>query len=97
MKIGLVLAGGGGKGAYELGVWKALKQLNLTKYISVFSGTSIGAFNSILFAMDELEKADKLWEEVTMEKLVPISKTELIKRGIGLYIGGKNLQLAKSF
>lgn len=97
MKIGLVLAGGGGKGAYELGVWKALKQLNLTKYISVFSGTSIGAFNSILFAMDELEKADKLWEEVTMEKLVPISKTELIKRGIGLYIGGKNLQLAKKF
>lgn len=97
MKIGLVLSGGGGKGAYELGVWKALKQLNLTKYISVFSGTSIGAFNSILFAMDELEKADKLWEEVTMERLVPISKTELIKRGIGLYIGGKNLQLAKKF
>ena len=97
MKIGLVLAGGGGKGAYELGVWKALKQLNLTKYISVFSGTSIGAFNSILFAMDEVEKADKLWEEVTMEKLVPISKKELIKRGIGLYIGGKNLQLAKKF
>ena len=97
MKIGLVLAGGGGKGAYELGVWKALKQLNLTKYISVFSGTSIGAFNSVLFAMDEMEKADELWEEVTMDKLVPVSKTELIKRGIGLYIGGKNLQLAKRF
>ena len=44
MKIGLVLSGGGGKGAYELGVWKALKELNLNKYISVFSGTSIGAF-----------------------------------------------------
>lgn len=97
MKIGLVLAGGGGKGAYELGVWKALRELNLTKYISVFSGTSIGAFNSVLFAMDEMEKAEKLWEEVTMEKLVPVSKTELIKRGIGLYIGGKNLQLAKKF
>ena len=39
MKIGLVLSGGGGKGAYELGVWKALKELNLNKYISVFSGT----------------------------------------------------------
>lgn len=97
MKIGLVLAGGGGKGAYELGVWKALKELNLTQYISVFSGTSIGAFNSILFAMDDMEKADKLWEEVTMDKLVPISKGELIKRGIGLYLGGKNLQLAKKF
>ena len=97
MKIGLVLAGGGGKGAYELDVWKALKQLNLTKYISVFSGTSIGAFNSVLFAMDDIDKADSLWEEVTMDKLVPISKTELIKRGIGLYLGGKNLQLAKKF
>ena len=97
MKIGLVLAGGGGKGAYELGVWKALDELKLTKYITVFSGTSIGAFNSVLFAMNDMKKADELWEGVTMDKLVPISKSELIKRGIGLYIGGKNLQLAKKF
>ena len=97
MKIGLVLAGGGGKGAYELGVWKALDELKLTKYITVFSGTSIGAFNSVLFAMNDMKKADELWEEVTMDKLVPISKSELIKRGIGIYIGGKNLQLAKKF
>lgn len=97
MKIGLVLAGGGGKGAYELGVWKALDELKLTKYITVFSGTSIGAFNSVLFAMNDMKKADELWEEVTMDKLVPISKSELIKRGIGLYIGEKNLQLAKKF
>ena len=97
MKIGLVLAGGGGKGAYELGVWKALDELKLTKYITVFSGTSIGAFNSVLFAMNDMKKADELWEEVTMDKLVPKSKSELIKRGIGLYIGGKNLQLAKKF
>lgn len=97
MKIGLVLAGGGGKGAYELGVWKALDELKLTKYITVFSGTSIGAFNSVLFAMNDMKKADELWEEVTMDKLVPISKSELIKRGIGLYIGGKNLKLAKKF
>ena len=97
MKIGLVLAGGGGKGAYELGVWKALDELKLTKYITVFSGTSIGAFNSVLFAMNDMKKADELWEEVTMDKLVPISKSELIKRGLGLYIGGKNLQLAKKF
>ena len=97
MKIGLVLSGGGGKGAYELGVWKALRELGLSKYISVFSGTSIGAFNSVLFAMDDMEKAEKLWEEVTMDKLVPLNKMELLKRGIGLYLGGKNLQLAKRF
>lgn len=97
MKIGLVLSGGGGKGAYELGVWKALKELGLSQHISVFSGTSIGAFNAVLFAMDDMENAEKLWEEVTMEKLVPLSKGELLKRGVGLYLGGKNIQLAKKF
>lgn len=97
MKIGLVLAGGGGKGAYELGVWKALRDLGISKYISVFSGTSIGAFNAVLFAMDDIKKAEQLWDEVTMDKLVPVTKKELIKRGIGLYIGGKNIQLAKKF
>lgn len=97
MKIGLVLSGGGGKGAYELGVYKALSELGISKHIQVFSGTSIGAFNSVLFAMDEMDKADMLWDEITMEMLVPLSKTELIKRGIGLYLGGKNLNLAKRF
>ena len=43
--------------------------------------------------MDDLEKAENLWDEVTMDKLVPISKKELIKRGIGLYLGSKNPQL----
>lgn len=97
MKIGLVLSGGGGKGAYELGVWKALKDLELDKYIDVFSGTSIGAFNAVLFAQDDVNAADALWEEVTMEKLVPISKFDLLKRGIELTIGSKHLNLAKKY
>ncbi|MGL5150565.1 MAG: patatin-like phospholipase family protein [Clostridium sp.] len=95
MKIGLVLSGGGGKGAYELGVWKALTELELDKYINVFSGTSIGAFNAVLFAQGDMELCDMLWDEVTMEKLVPISKFELFKKGVGLFIGGKNPTLAK--
>lgn len=97
MKIGLVLAGGGGKGAYELGVWRALKELNISEHISVFSGASIGGVNAMLFAMDDIEKAEQMWEEVSMDKLVPVGKLELLKRGIGLYIGGKNPQLAKKF
>lgn len=97
MKIGLVLSGGGGKGAYEVGVWKALKELNIDKYISVFSGTSIGAFNAVLFAQDDMEAAEELWKEVTMDKLVPLSKFDLMKKGIGLVIGGKNINLAKKF
>ena len=28
MKTAIVLSGGGGKGAYQIGVWKALRKLN---------------------------------------------------------------------
>ena len=38
-KIGLVLAGGGGKGAYHIGVWRALRQYGIDKNISSISGT----------------------------------------------------------
>lgn len=97
MKIGLVLAGGGGKGAYELGVWKALKELSIDKYIDVFSGTSIGAFNAALFAQDDLEKAVELWDKVTMDSLVPISKFNLVKKGIALSVGAKNMNFVKKY
>lgn len=97
MKIGLVLAGGGGKGAYQLGVWKALKELSIDKYISVFSGTSIGAFNAALFAQDDLEKAIELWDNVTMDSLVPLSKFDLIKKGIALSVGSKNMNFVKKY
>lgn len=97
MKIGLVLSGGGGKGAYELGVWKALKELEVDRYIDVFAGTSIGAFNAVLFAQDNLEAAETLWEEVTIDKIIPISKFDLLKKGIGIFIGGKNINFAKKY
>ncbi|ATD54496.1 patatin-like phospholipase family protein [Clostridium chauvoei] len=97
MKIGLVLSGGGGKGAYELGVWKALKELGIDKYIEVFSGASIGAFNAVLFAQDDIDAAEELWDEVTMDKLVPIGKIELFKKGLELAIGGKYLNIAKKY
>lgn len=97
MKIGLVLSGGGGKGAYELGVWKALKELDLAKHIDVFSGTSIGAFNAVLFAQDDMVLAEGLWDEVTMDKLMPLSKFELFRKGVGLAIGSKNPNFAKKY
>ena len=36
MEYGLVLAGGGVRGAYQIGVWKALKELKIK--VSVVSG-----------------------------------------------------------
>lgn len=91
MKVGLVLSGGGGKGAYELGVWKAIKELGIDKYIRAVSGASIGAMNAMLFAQDDYEAALEMWREVTLQKLLPINNKELIKKGVTLAIGSKTL------
>ena len=53
-EYGLVLAGGGTKGAYEVGVWKALKEMNIN--ITAVVGASIGALNGALFLQDLFHK-----------------------------------------
>ncbi len=59
--IGLVFAGGGGKGAYEIGVWKYLHEIGLDQYVRVVSGTSVGALNAALFVGGTYEVAEDLW------------------------------------
>ena len=59
MKRALVLSGGGAKGAYELGVYKALKRLGIK--IDLITGTSIGAINGALLVTGEYKKAKKFW------------------------------------
>lgn len=70
---GLVLAGGGGKGAYEIGAWKAIRERkDLT--ISAVSGTSVGALNAALFATGDYEKAHSIWERQVNEDVILTSK-----------------------
>ena len=47
-KLGIVFSGGGGKGGYEIGVWKYFRKIGLDKYVRVVSGTSVGALNTPL-------------------------------------------------
>lgn len=66
-KIGLVLSGGGAKGAYEIGVYKALKKLN--KQIDIVTGTSIGAINGMFIAQKDLKGALKLWKHLSFKTI----------------------------
>jgi len=59
LSIGLVLNGGGGKGAYQIGVWKHLKEKNIS--LDYISGTSAGGLNAALIASGDLDKAIGLW------------------------------------
>ncbi|SCX09719.1 NTE family protein [Lachnospiraceae bacterium YSD2013] len=65
--IGLVFSGGGGKGAYEIGVWKYLHETGLDKSICSISGTSVGALNAALFAGSNYETAEEIWLNMTSE------------------------------
>lgn len=68
MKRAIALSGGGTKGAYELGVWKALNELNVD--YQIVTGTSIGSINGALMATGDYEKAVELWSTITMEDMM---------------------------
>ncbi len=59
---GLVLEGGGAKGAYHIGVYRALMELGFE--FSGITGTSIGALNGAMIAQGDYDRAYKLWSEL---------------------------------
>ena len=67
MKRALVLSGGGSKGSYEIGVWKALRKLHI-KY-DIITGTSIGALNGALMTQKTYFKALYIWHKLSLEYL----------------------------
>lgn len=69
---GLVLGGGGAKGGYEIGVWKALKELNIP--IEIITGTSVGALNGAIMAQGDYEMAEKLWSSMTIDGIIKVEK-----------------------
>ena len=97
MKVGLVLAGGGARGAYEIGVWKALIELGIDMYINVVSGASIGALNSILFINGDIEFAERLWGTLSDEEILKANSTELSIKKILLKLGMKNIEFIKKY
>ncbi len=69
---GLVLSGGGAKGAYEVGVWQAMKEVGIAANIAAMSGTSIGAINAALFASeDDTDKIKSVWTDSLEMIFVP--------------------------
>ena len=64
MKFGLVLSGGGAKGAYEAGAIKAMGEMDVIEKVYGVSGTSVGALNTLVFAMDDVALMEELWENI---------------------------------
>lgn len=70
--FGLVLAGGGAKGAYQIGAWKAMREIGVT--FEAVAGVSIGSINGALIAANDYKKALLLWNSVSVDKGVRIEE-----------------------
>lgn len=67
----LVLGGGGAKGSYEVGVWKALNKLNMK--FDIVTGVSIGSINGAFYAANEYKKCLKMWRTITTNDLFDVA------------------------
>lgn len=89
--LAIVLSGGGAKGAYQAGVWKALRHLKIE--YNIVTGTSIGAINGMMMAQNTYYKCLNLWKNINFEQLYDDfkytdDKKEIFKNYIDKVING---------
>lgn len=77
-KWALTLAGGGGKGAYQIGVWQALREIGLEKNLIAVSGSSVGALNAALISLGEFDDAKNIWTSIMPKQFLDINFDTII-------------------
>lgn len=65
-----MLDGGGARGAYQIGAWKALHEAGVR--IRGIAGTSVGALNGALICMGDVDEAEHIWKEMTFSKVMDV-------------------------
>ncbi len=80
-KLGLVLSGGGAKGAYQAGIINYLAENNIQP--DMVSGTSIGALNGAVFsAQRDINKAahtiNKIWLDLAKSTPIEIDSAQMV-------------------
>jgi len=86
-KKALVLSGGGSRGAYQIGAWRALEELGMR--FDMVVGVSVGALNGAMVAQKEQVLAEHLWRQLETDDIFDVSSTakfedfaaEMIKQG----------------
>lgn len=81
----IVLSGGGSKGAYEMGVWAALRKLNI-KY-DIVTGTSVGALNAAVMTQQTFYKGLLFWHNLNSKMIF----NQEIKEDYNTKEGKKNI------
>ena len=69
----LVLAGGGAKGSYQVGVWRALQELEWTP--AIITGASVGTLNGCMFASGKADEVEQLWRTMENHDVLDVPTT----------------------
>ena len=96
-RYALCLGGGGGKGAYQLGVYRALTEYGLMKKVDAISGTSIGAINAVLFACNDPDSCDDAWRQIHFETVFDVDSDLLFNDKLGFLSRKEMLILMGSY
>ena len=94
-KVGLVLPGGGARGAYQVGVLKAFLEISKTKSKSpfdIFSGTSAGAINGAFLASEahifdhSVVSLVDVWSNFTTNKVYKTDPITMFKSSLHWFL-----------
>ena len=72
---GIVLEGGGAKGSYQAGAYKAISENGLE--ISAVAGTSIGALNGAMIVQGEFDTCIELWNDIRYSDIIRDNDQEI--------------------
>jgi NTE family protein len=90
-RLGLCLSGGGARGAYQVGVLKALEELGILQKVYAISGTSIGSVNASLLTCKSVDEMRDLWfnypasdfnKDTSIFRTLRERKMEVVNKGI---------------
>ncbi len=104
-RYGFVLSSDGSKSSFEIGAWKALRELQLD--LNSVSGSFVGALNAALIAQNDFEKAVRFWRNISSKQLLGINRhiaqryteewsrtdTKAFKKNYMMYVNGKSEEL----
>ena len=75
MKRAIVLAGGGAKGAYQFGFWRAIRELGID--YQIVTGSSVGALNGALMASGLYDRGLEMWNTITTTDIIETHPSRL--------------------
>lgn len=87
---GLVLEGGGAKGSYHAGVYKAILEEGIE--IKAVAGTSIGSLNGAMIVQGDYETTLDLWNDISYTDIIQANEEE-IERLLNVKLDLEDLKL----